>query len=78
MTEEEIIMGVWGLSFWIAFLVGLIKGRGLFGFLLGITTGPIGAIVIVCFPSATKACDACQKKIPVKASKCPYCQTVQK
>ena len=75
MTGEVFILAVWGVSFWVAFLVGLVKGRGLFGFLLGLSTGPVGAFVMLVFPSAVKVCIACQKNIPSKAVKCPYCQT---
>ena len=75
-TPDKILQ-IWGVSFWVAFLAGVLKGRGLFGFLLGITTGPVGAVVMVCFQSAVKKCFTCQKNIPKQAIKCPHCQTDQ-
>jgi hypothetical protein len=55
--------------------IGVIKGRILLGILLGLLTGPLGLIAILCFPSAVKACPSCKKNVPKDAVKCAFCQT---
>ncbi|MBW1692741.1 MAG: tetratricopeptide repeat protein [Deltaproteobacteria bacterium] len=74
--EEQAFLWLWQVCFGIAFFSGLLKGRKVFGFLLGIT-GPLGAIVVLCTPSTIKRCVACKNNIPKKAIKCPQCQTDQ-
>ena len=74
--EEQAFWWLWQVCFAIAFFSGILKGRKVFGFLLGIA-GPFGAIAVLCTPSAIKRCIACKNTIPQKAVKCPHCQTDQ-
>jgi hypothetical protein len=61
----------------IGFVIGNIRGRALFGLVLGLLLGPIGWLIVLCFSNAGFVCDACRKPIDEHARICPYCRSVR-
>ena len=66
-----LLMGVIGS------LLGSARGRGGFGFVVGILLGPVGWIIILLLPAlGGRKCPFCQGNIPDTASKCMHCASV--
>ena len=55
--------------------VGSARGRGAFGFTVGLLFGPLGLILVLILPAATtgRRCPFCQGTVPSTAILCMHC-----
>lgn len=54
-------------------LIGILRGRGVDGIVLGLLVGPIGWLLIWLGPDKRRKCPACLGVVPEGARKCCHC-----
>jgi len=82
MDATTTLIVVFCVVFWficgiIAAAIGSSKSGAMgviFGLLVGFLFGPIGVLWAFVSPGNTKTCRACQKRVDINATKCPFCQ----
>lgn len=70
----EIVI-IWLLCGIVAAMIGSSKGEGCGAFVLGLLLGPFGILIAIFSKGNQKDCPHCAKRIPNKATVCPFCQS---
>ena len=58
---------------WVGSALGAARGRGFFGFMVGLLLGPIGWLFVLLLPREVRRCHACMEVVHPKAQKCRCC-----
>ena len=65
----------WLLCGIVSAVIGNSKGEGCFGFIIGVLLGPFGILIAIFSRGNQVDCPKCAKRIPNKATVCPFCQS---
>jgi hypothetical protein len=57
----------------LSWALGSSRGRGAFGFTLGLLLGPLGCLIVLLLPKDGRKCPFCLGVIPKEAVTCMHC-----
>ncbi len=77
MSDKEffllsLVVGL-ACSAMLGWAVGSSRGRGAFGFTLGLLLGPLGFLIVLLLPKDGRKCPFCLGVIPKQAVTCMHC-----